>query len=253
MNGRGELIWLKAGALLTLIVQRQGYEMTQANNYREHYLQINDTYPSVFALKTFIGNNPYLKQDKSSLIGQKICDVGFGDGRDLNLFSDLGMSVFGVEPDQKVVEHTQNKMLKKGTNVSVKVGTNIATGYPDIFFDYVYASGSIYYLPSEDFTIIDALTEAYRILNTNGKFLATFARSDSHATKKAEKIDKNTLILKDSYYNFREGQRYHVYNEKEEIKKDLELSGFKLIYLGDYDVDWFGTRETLFLCYAIKT
>lgn len=227
--------------------------MTQKTNYRNHYLDINKTYPSVFALKSFLGNNPHLKQDKNSLINKKICDVGFGDGRDLNLFSDLGMSVFGVEPDAQVVEHTRNKMLKAGANVSVKVGTNIATGYPNNFFDYVYAAGSIYYLPSENYKITHAFTEMQRILAKDGKFLATFARSDSHVTHGAQEIDKNTLILRDPYYNFRAGQRYHVYNNKEEIRQDLDSCGFKLLYIGDYDVDWFGTRETLFLCYAIKT
>lgn len=226
--------------------------MTQFEQYRKHYLDIDTTYPSVFALKVFLGNNPHLKNNKFSLKDKKICDIGFGDGRDLHLFHNLGMIVYGVEPDKEIVEHTRNKMFHEGSNVSLTVGTNVETGYQNSFFDIVYASGSIYYLPSEAFTIKDSLREANRILKFDGDLFVTFARSDSHVTQNAKSIDANTLILEDPYYNFRRGQRYHVYNNSHEIKNDLESSGFSVNYIADYDVDWFGTRETLFLCHAKK-
>ena len=39
------------------------------------------------------------------ILGKKILDVGFGDGRDLLLFNDLGFSSYGVEVNKEVVEH----------------------------------------------------------------------------------------------------------------------------------------------------
>lgn len=216
--------------------------------YRDHYLSISKTYPSVIALKFFLGNNPELNVKRSELIDKKICEIGFGDGRDLQLFLDLQMDVHGVEPDSTVVEHTQLKT----PNSKLRSGTNVSTGFENATFDYVYASASIYYLPSEKFTIHDALKEASRILKPKGLLCATFARADSHVTRGAEVVDKNTLILDDPFYGFRKGQRYHVYNNRAEIETDLLANGFKVLFIGDYDVDWFGTRETLFIVHASK-
>jgi SAM-dependent methyltransferase len=225
--------------------------MTQVDNYRHHYLNIITTYPSAFALKCFMGNNPYLKLDRSNLKEKTIIDIGFGDGRDLSFFKALGMQVSGVEPDNTVVEHTLKKL--DHLKLNLRCGTNMETGFSHGFFDYVYACSSIYYLPSDKHTIRDALKEANKILKENGVLFSTFARSDSHVTKNATVIDKNTLILEDPFYGFRKGQRYHVFNNIDEIKTDLKLCGFDPLFVGNYDVDWFGTRETLFLCYAKKS
>lgn len=226
--------------------------MTKHNGYRKHYLSIDKTFPSVLALKMFMGNNPELKFEKSYLENKNICEIGFGDGRDLNLFDYLGMNVTGIEPDGSVVEYTKQKLSKNEMKVNVQVGSNMNTNLENQSQDFVYASASIYYLPSSEFTIMDALSEAHRILKRGGYFLASFARSDSHVTRDAVKVDKNTLILEDPFYKFRKGQRYHVYNTQDELKSDLVETGFSNIYIGDYDVDWFGTRETLFLCVCNK-
>ena len=48
------------------------------------------------------------------MLGKAICEVGFGDGRNLNLFGHLGMKVSGVEPDLEVVNFTQSKFKEEG-------------------------------------------------------------------------------------------------------------------------------------------
>ena len=94
--------------------------------------------------------------------------------------------------------------------------------------------------------------ESCKILKKGGLFFATFARAGSHVTKNAKKINKNTLILEDSYYKLRKGQRYHIYNSKKEVSSDLTKNGFKPFFIGEYDIDWFGTREKLYLVGAKK-
>ena len=68
-------------------------------NYRNHYLQISKTYPSAFALSVFLEKTP-ISRFVEKISPGKICEIGFGD-EDLNLFIDLGMNVYGVEPDGK--------------------------------------------------------------------------------------------------------------------------------------------------------
>ncbi len=60
--------------------------------YRNHYLKEKQIYPSVFALKLFLGNNPNLSLQVNSFKGKKILDVGFGDGRVLRNSSTASLS-----------------------------------------------------------------------------------------------------------------------------------------------------------------
>ena len=139
--------------------------------YKQHYLKIHETYPSVFALKMFLGRNPKLNLRNIDFNSKNILDLGFGDGRDLNLFINLGFNVYGIEPNLSVVEHTLKKFNKLNMYPKLSKGNNIKTNLKDDFFDFVYASGSIYYMPNQNNTIIDAYNEAYRITKKNGFFL----------------------------------------------------------------------------------
>jgi len=222
------------------------------DGYEDHYLQINKTYPSVVALKFFLGNNPDFTLRKICKPGDKVLDIGFGDGRDLNLFLDLGFKVFGVEPNEKIVKHTLEKLNKETDFIDLRVGSNMQTTFDSRFFDVVYSSAAIYYLPSQEHSILDALHESHRILKDSGYLVGSLCRSDSHAVRDAVKVNNNVFILEDPFYKFRKGQVYHTYNNHNEIINDFKEVGFSEIKIYDYDVDWFGTRETLFLFFAKK-
>ena len=226
--------------------------MTVNQEYIDHYLSIGEVFPSVLALKLFLGHNPNFSFRDKDLKGKKILDIGFGDGRDLDLFCKLEMEVYGVEVDPKVVEHTSSKFKSRGLSVSLQTGTNNKTGFQSEVFDIIYASASIYYLLDKTHRIQQTYEHCSNILKTGGYFVGSVSCSDNHTAVDAIKLDNNRLILEDSFYKFRKGQYYHVYNSQEELKTDLEIAGFKAIAITNYDVDWFGTRETLFLFVATK-
>ena len=222
------------------------------NRYRDHYVEINKTYPSVLALKLFLGNNPDFDIKIEKPVIKNIIDIGFGDGRDIGLFLEMGLHVSGIEPNIDVVNHTSQKYYKYRKKLDLRIGTNVNTGFNDNTFDVAYASASIYYLPSLEYSILDSLSEAYRIIKPGGLIMGSFARSDIHTVAEATKINNNIFILKDPYYKFREGQVYHTYNDKNEVLRDFGKIGFKNPLVYDYNVNWFGTRETLFIFVAKK-
>tara|TARA_B110000014_G_C20041099_1_gene541122 strand:- start:82 stop:768 length:687 start_codon:yes stop_codon:yes gene_type:complete len=226
--------------------------MTVNKKYTDHYLRIDEIFPSVLALKLFLGNNPIFTFRDHNLNNKKILDIGFGDGRDLYLFHKLKMQVFGIEVDPLVVKHTSSKFKNKGLSITLKTGTNNNTGFNKNFFDIIYASASIYYLVDEFHRIQESYRHCWEILKEGGYFVGSLARFDAHTTVGAHQLDANRLILEDPFYKFRKGQYYHVYNSQDEIKKDLVESGFEIITINNYDVDWFGTRETLYLFIAKK-
>ena len=67
------------------------------DSYGAFYQQRNPehVYPVEFVVRAFLGNYPGHKTDKSSYPGQRVLDVGFGDGRNMPLLDNLGMQVFG--------------------------------------------------------------------------------------------------------------------------------------------------------------
>ena len=221
-------------------------------NYINHYLNIQNVYPSVFSLKMFLGRNPDLNLRGLEYSGKTILDVGFGDGRDLILFHNLGFEVFGVEVDEAVVTHTEEKLVQVGVKANLQVGYNDETGFKPNRFDFVFSCASLMYLRDSNSTIHKILRHMYEITKPRGYFLGTLTRFDSHITKDSTKIDENRILCKDPFYKQREGQLYWLHHSKEEIAQDLLSAGFKDCKVYNYDVDWFGTRETAFIFFAIK-
>ena len=209
-------------------------------------------YPSVFSLKMFLGNNPKLNLSETDIKSKTILDIGFGDGRDLVLFHNLGLTTYGIEVDEEIVAHTSSKFNDMGLDVNVSVGYNDNTGFTTNTFDYVYSVAALMYLRNEATTISDVLKHVYSITKHGGYFMGTFTRSNSFITKGASTIDENRIILKDPFYKFREGQIYHLHHSKLEVERDLSDAGFINCLVCNYDIDWFGTRETAFMFVARK-
>lgn len=223
-----------------------------SKKYRDHYLNINKVYPSIFALKMFLGMNPDLNLRGENFEDKKILDVGFGDGRDLLLFNQLGFEVFGVEVDKDVVEHTSEKLKNIGVNAFLSVGSNEETGFSNNTFDFVYSSAALMYLRDSSSDIHKILRHVYEIVKPGGTVLGTLARHDTHVVNESTQIDNNRIILKDPFFRQREGQLYWLHNSKEEVLYNLSNAGFSQSQVYEYDADWFGTRETLYMFLAKK-
>ncbi len=200
----------------------------------------------------FLGRNPDLDFRSLPLAGKTILDVGFGDGRDLILFHNLGFEVFGVEVDEAVVTHTWKKMKRVGIKTNLKVGYNDATGFSPNTFDFVFSCSSLMYLRNSEANIHKTLSHIYEIVKPGGHLLGTLTRFDCHIARESTKVDGNRIICKDPFYKQREGQFYWLHNSKEEAEQDLLNSGFRSCKVYDYAADWFGTKETSFIFSATK-
>lgn len=228
-----------------------------SDNYRRYYLSTDSVFPSVFALKFFLGRNPgHDSRDIENLKNADILDVGFGDGRDLALYASLGMNVFGVEIDEEVVLHTQEKFRGIIPEQNLKVGTNRDTGFDPHLFDYVTAFATLPYLENETVSIDSVLTHIRTLLkkpnsNSKGGYLfCTLARHGTHVLRGARSVDSNTFVLDDPFYKFRQGQRYYAFSEPEQVENRFQLNGLSCDAIHAYEVDWFGTLERLFIVKA---
>ena len=59
-------------------------------------------------------------------------------------------------------------------------------------------------------------------------------------------------MVRDPHYGQRAGQLYWLRHPKDEVLADLHGAGFEECKVWDCDVNWFGSREALFIFAARK-
>ena len=91
-----------------------------------HNLKIsNHNYPTEWVIRTFLGSYPDLKIDKSKYKGGSVLDLGFGDGRNIQLLANCGLNISGVEITQQICNSVSDMLLTKNIYADLKVGTNV--------------------------------------------------------------------------------------------------------------------------------
>jgi len=229
------------------------------SDYTSHYKNLDKTvFPSEWIVRSFLGkyknytspsrNNKDSELKREVYQGKKILDIGYGDGRNLSFFNALSMDVYGVEPFEQVVSHSSK--LFPWANLSI--GQNCNLPYSELFFDYVIASHSIYYL-NKDQTLFDSLKEVYRVLKPKGNLFFTVPTSKNHTLKGAKKFAQtNQWILEDAFYKVRKGQIIETVESETNLIILLSKLGFDNISIAKWHVDWWGTIEDSFLVYCEK-
>ena len=227
--------------------------------YREHYLQLDaQVYPSEWLIRALLGkyknySSPSRQSDaacRDIYKGMRALDIGYGDGRNLVILKNLGMDVYGVEPDPKIVEHS--KKLFPWANLSQ--GKNCALNTKKDFFDIVIASHSIYYLDSSSSSLKQSLMEAMNCLKAGGFIMFTVPLRDNHTLSEANLIDPDAekWIIKDSFYGQRNGQIIQTVSSREKLDElliDLDIRDPRVC---EWKVDWWGTLEHSYIVVGRK-
>lgn len=206
-------------------------------------------YPTEFVVRTFLANYPELKMSKLN-VGDKVLDVGCGDGRNSVFLCEQGYDVYATEITQEICGQTQERVFKNcNSKIDIKVGKNSSLPYDDNFFDCILACHSCYYC-EEGETIIDNLKEYSRVLKKNGVLIASVVHSDSYILAGGKReADGTTTILNDPYNN-RNGYRLHSFANVEDIK-DVFSEYFENFSIGQGHNNWFGIDENVWwvVCY----
>jgi ubiquinone/menaquinone biosynthesis C-methylase UbiE len=221
-------------------------------DYAEYYSQRNTTnvYPVEFVVRTLLGTYPNCRLDRATFKGAKILDLGFGDGRNMPLLSDLGFEIYGVEISEAICRLTEERMPKLGVNVEVKTGSNSHIPYGDETFDFVLACHSCYYVaPGEVFR--DNLREIARVLRPRGRFIFSLVKTDSYILENAEALaDEHYRITYDPR-GVRKGGIFRAFSSKEEIVDEFSTY-FSDFALGLCENDFYGTYEKVWIGTCLK-
>ena len=208
-------------------------------------------YPTEWIVRTMLGSYPELTFDKSCYDGGKILDLGFGDGRNFQLFDNIGLDIHGVEITDGIVDLVKDRMKTLNIKSKLTVGTNNNIPFKDNFFDIVVASSSIYYVNKET-TFNDNLKEVSRVLKSGATLIANFPElSKNFLCKNSINLGDNHIIIQNDIHNLRNGFIFRAFKSKKELEKSLSVY-FKNICIGYLHDTYYGYELSSFIVVATK-
>jgi len=167
--------------------------------------------------------------------GEKILDLGCGNGRWYRVFKEKKVDYFGVDNSEKLIEIAKENFPE----AKFFVGDALNLPFPENFFDKVYSIALLHHIPSEEFRI-KVLNEAKRVLKRGGILILTCWKihrlREIFALLKytfLKLIGKSKLDFKDMFLPWgRRTLRYYHCFSKKELENLVKKSGFEIIKSG---------------------
>lgn len=169
--------------------------------------------------------------------GDKILDLGCGNGRLLEIFKEIKINYWGIDSSERLIGIAKRKYPKN----KFEVGDLLNLPFPNNFFDRVFAIRVLHHIPSQEFRI-QALQEIKRILKPGGTLILTvwnvweskykinLLRMIKNCFLKI--IGKSKLDFGDAFVPWWKVNekilRYFHFFTKRELRKIVKESGFKV-------------------------
>ena len=167
--------------------------------------------------------------------GEKVLDLGCGNGRWFSVFREKKVEYFGVDFSEKLVQIAKEKFPEG----KFLVADALNLPFPENFFDKVYSIAVLHQIPSEIFRI-KFLKEAKRVLKKEGKLILTVWKFHELKEKLIllkytflKLIGKSKLDFRDVFESWgKRAKRYYHFFSQKELKNLLEKAGFKILKIG---------------------
>ncbi|MGP0074393.1 MAG: class I SAM-dependent methyltransferase [Bryobacteraceae bacterium] len=218
-----------------------------ATLYSERYERQSPVhlYPVEFVVRAFLGKYPALKMDRTAYPGNRILDLGYGDGRNMPLLQNLGFHVFGVEIHEDIGRSTQQRLQTLGIKATLAVGTNASIPFSDGFFQYALACHAFYYV-QEGNQFDDNLREIYRVTAPGAPFVLSLPMTDGYLLEGAEPLGGGHVRIKRDPCGLRVGTIFRVFASPDEIVQAF-APWFHDVQIGFTDDDFWGLRQRMWI------
>ncbi len=215
------------------------------SNYERHYAErvTEKVYPTEFVVRTFLAKYPGLNFEVPRK-GDRVLDIGFGDGRNTAFLCDRGYAVSGVEITEGIVQQTARRLSSLGCSADLKVGRNNSLPFDEGFFHCILACHCCYYCDEGD-TFLDNLREYARVLAPRGWLVASVADRASYIFNGAEELPDGSLRIASDPYQNRVGYRLHAFRQSAELEAYASPL-FSDFSFGSASNDYFGIHEKVF-------
>lgn len=181
--------------------------------------------------------------------GEKILDLGCGNGRWFKIFKEKKVDYIGVDNSEKLIEIARLSFPE----ANFLVASALELPFEENYFDKVFAIALLHHIPSKEYRL-KVLGEIKRILKLKGRLILTVWK----ACQKKEKLllFKYTIlkILGKSKLDWRdvllpwgkEVERYYHFFTKKELENLVKKAGFKILKSG-VAKNKKGNRQNIFL------
>jgi len=191
-------------------------------SYSRYYRKADPfhVYPVEFVVRAFLGSYPYLQAEPHAYTGKRALDLGFGDGRNMPLLHNLGMSVAGIEITDEICAAARQRMARLGIDIDARRGRNCEIPFEDQAFDVVLACHACYYIdPGTQFS--DNLAEIARVTKHGGRFVFSAPMATSYILDRAVDLGGGHMKIANDPYGLREGYVLKKFTDEDDIKRTL--------------------------------
>ncbi len=171
-----------------------------------------------------------------ALRGEKVLDLGCGNGRLLQIFKEIDIDYTGIDNSEKLIEIAR----KVHPNAKFETADALNLPFANNYFDKVYSIAVLHHIPSDKLRL-KFLEGVRRVLKPEGLFILT--AWDLWRWRKFNKILKFTLLkllgkskldFKDIFVPWQKDcQRYVHCFSKKELAGSLRRAGFKIKEIGN--------------------
>ena len=180
---------------------------------------------------------PFIEKLPGKPSDKRIYDLGFGAGRHILFFAELGYQVYGDDISRSGLDITTRNLKEKGLFAKLGISDMTSIPYENNFFDAIINRGVITHNIVEN--IEKCIDEMYRVLKPGGIVMTTFISTQSSEFGKVTQIELNTYIADSGP---EEGVPHHFMDEKETRKLMSKFRTIKvehckhkgLLDIGDY-------------------
>jgi len=174
--------------------------------------------------------------DEHTVNGDKVLDLGCGNGRLYEFFKQKNVDYIGVDGSEKLIRLAQKRYFR----ANFKVADALNLPFSDNYFNKIYSIAVFHQIPSYEFRL-RFLKEARRVLLPGGTFILTVrilkSKKELFLILKytiLKIIGKSKLDFKDVFKSWgrQKVNLYYHFFSKRELKKIVKEAGFKVREIG---------------------
>lgn len=206
--------------------------------WSERYRKSGVAWPSENVIRIFKGAYPRLDLRKDGYEGKKIIDVGCGDVGNLLFLETLGLKLYGIEIDQKMVNQVNELLEERGVNADIRFGSNESLPYEDGLFDILLSWNAAYYMGAlRDFS--KNVAEFARVLKSGGHLIMSVPKTTHQIFNGAKIIDDEFAMIQVDRLGIRIGEVFRRFKDTKDIEKTFSTH-FTDFSFGSVEDDYFG-------------
>jgi SAM-dependent methyltransferase len=145
--------------------------------------------------------------------GERILDLGCGDGKLTQRIGALGATVIGVDSSPEMVA------AARALGVKADIGSAEKLPYPDHVFEAVFSNAALHWVRGQD----EMMDEVRRVLRPGGRFVAEMG---GHGNIAAIRIAFSAVLARHGHADL--GERGNYYPTPETYARRLERHGFRV-------------------------